>query len=86
MVLKQRVRRGDRIKIIAPLGSGDEDGETIVRKGDVGTAVGVNCEYKQAVTGEPMIALDVDGVGIAAVPKAAVKMDSGKTFFFLKRK
>lgn len=77
-----RYRKGDRCKITAPCGSGDEDGETLVRKGDTGTAVGVNCEYDQAETGRRMVALDMDGGGIAVVPVDAVKRDSGKRFFF----
>jgi hypothetical protein len=76
------MRRGDKVKITAPLGGGDEDGETVLRKGDEGTVTSVNPEYVHKDTGENMVAVDVPGVGLAAVPKRAIRRATGRRFFF----
>ncbi len=78
-------RKGEEIKLTASLGNGDEDGETIAFKGDTGRVVSCNPEFKSKITGEPSVAVEIDGVGVAAVPKRAVTRDSGTKSFFLPR-
>lgn len=83
--MAEHYRKGDRIRVDAPLGNGDEDGETLAAKGATGRVVSVNPEFNSEVMGERAVAVELDDGTIAAVPKRAISRDSGKRSFFLPR-
>jgi len=75
---------GTRVKIAANVGIRDDDGEvqTAELKGTEAEVSATNANYMHADTGEHMVGLTTPSGAIIAAPRAALRRQGGKKFFF----